>query len=231
MVALSFDDGPATDTPAFLSVLERKRVRATFFQIGVQVPGHGSVLHRMLRDGDAIGDHTQTHPNLAGLSAGQVRHQLAAAAGAIQQASGYRPCIMRPPYGAVNSRVVQIAASQHMATILWSVDPRDWSRPGTGAIEQRVLSAVRPGSIVIMHDGGGPRGETLAALPHVISTLRSRGYKFETVPDLLGFKTGGGTGGGRSPGGGKGQGNGGGPTGTTGPTGGSGTTGGGGAGP
>jgi peptidoglycan/xylan/chitin deacetylase (PgdA/CDA1 family) len=192
LVALTFDDGPAADTPAFLSVLERVRVRATFFQIGAQVPGHGSVLRRMLRDGDAIGDHTLTHANLAGLRPDQVRHQLAATADAIHQAVGYRPCVMRPPYGAVNRRVVRIAANEHLATVLWNVDPRDWSRPGTGAIQHRVLSAVHPGSIVIMHDGGGPRGQTLTALPRIIAALRRRGYRFKTVPDLLGFRTLGG---------------------------------------
>jgi peptidoglycan/xylan/chitin deacetylase (PgdA/CDA1 family) len=146
----------------------------------------------MLRDGDAIGDHTLTHPSLAALGPDQVRHQLGAAAEAIHQAAGYRPCVMRPPYGRVNPRVVRIAASEHLATILWNVDPRDWSRPGTGAIQHGVLSAVRPGSIVIMHDGGGPRGQTLTALPRIIATLRRRGYRFKTVPDLLGFKTLGG---------------------------------------
>ncbi|HEV3229743.1 MAG TPA: polysaccharide deacetylase family protein [Solirubrobacteraceae bacterium] len=192
VVALSFDDGPAPDTPAFLGVLEHAHVPATFFQIGRQVPGHGSLLKRILRDGDAIGDHTLTHPSLVALPPGQVRHQLVATRDLIHQASGYWPCVMRPPYGAINSKVVQIAASDSLATILWSVDPRDWSRPGTRAIEQRVLGAVRPGAIVIMHDGGGPRGQTLAALPHIISKLRRRGYRFRTVPGLLGFKTVGG---------------------------------------
>jgi peptidoglycan/xylan/chitin deacetylase (PgdA/CDA1 family) len=193
VVALSFDDGPVADTPAFLGVLERARVPATFFQIGRQVPGHDGLLRRMLRDGDAIGDHTLTHASLAALPAGQIRQQIAATSNLIHQAVGYRPCVMRPPYGAVNARVLHIAAAQHMATVLWNVDPRDWSRPGTGAIWHRVLAGVRPGSIVIMHDGGGPRGQTLAALPRIISKLRRRGYRFKTVPALLGFPTVGGS--------------------------------------
>jgi peptidoglycan/xylan/chitin deacetylase (PgdA/CDA1 family) len=76
-----------------------------------------------------------------------------------------------------------------LATVTWNVDPRDWTLPGAGAIEARVLGQVRPGSIVLSHDGGGPRGQTLAAYPHIIEALRRRGYRFETVPQLLGFHT------------------------------------------
>jgi len=188
VVALTFDDGPAPDTPTFLGVLEHQHVPATFFEIGRQVAGHRPVLQRMLRDGDAIGNHTYTHPNLLGLPPARVRQELAGTSAAIHSTGSYRPCLFRPPYGAFNQTVVRIARGDGMATILWNVDPRDWSRPGTRAIEQRVLSAVRPGSIVIMHDGGGPRQETLAALPHIIGVLRKRGYRFRTVAGLLGFK-------------------------------------------
>jgi peptidoglycan/xylan/chitin deacetylase (PgdA/CDA1 family) len=73
--------------------------------------------------------------------------------------------------------------------VLWNADPTDWALPGTTAIEQRVLAQVRPGSIIISHDGGGPRGQTLAAYPHIIATLHARGYHFETIPQLLGFRT------------------------------------------
>jgi peptidoglycan/xylan/chitin deacetylase (PgdA/CDA1 family) len=73
--------------------------------------------------------------------------------------------------------------------VLWNADPTDWALPGTTAIEQRVLAQVRPGSIIISHDGGGPRGQTLAAYPRIIATLRARGYHFETIPQLLGFRT------------------------------------------
>jgi peptidoglycan/xylan/chitin deacetylase (PgdA/CDA1 family) len=84
--------------------------------------------------------------------------------------------------------VIATARSLGLASILWNVDPRDWSLPGVGAIEQRVLAQVQPGSIIISHDGGGSRAETLAAYPYIIAALRARGYKFETVPELLGFR-------------------------------------------
>ena len=187
-VALSFDDGPWSDTPQFLGVLERERVPATFFMIGRQVPGHEDVLRRMLRDGDAIGNHTFDHADLRRLSAAGVRHELSATNDAIHHAVGYRPCLFRPPYGSYDRTVVRLAVGRHMTTVIWDVDPRDWSRPGTGTIEQRVRAQTRSGSIVLMHDGGGPREQTLAALPHIIHSLRGRGMRLVTVPDLLGFR-------------------------------------------
>jgi peptidoglycan/xylan/chitin deacetylase (PgdA/CDA1 family) len=185
-VALSFDDGPAVDTRAFVSMLERARARATFFMIGEQVSsGYRSLLLRELRDGDVLGDHTYSHPDLT--RTGGVREQLLRTLGVIRAVSGYTPCVFRPPYGAVDSSVVQTARSLGLATVLWNVDPADWSLPGTGAIVRRVLAQVQRGSIILSHDGGGPRGQTLAAYPEIIGALRARGYRLVTIPELLGF--------------------------------------------
>ena len=186
-VAIGFDDGPWPDTPQFLSMLEQNHVRATFFMIGEQVTStYRSVLLRELRDGDVLGDHTFTHPELT--RSGDVRSQLQRTIWAIRAQSGYTPCVFRPPYGAFNSSVVNTASSLGLATIMWNVDPTDWALPGTAAIQQRVLAQVRPGSIIISHDGGGPRGETLAAYPGIIRALRARGYRIVTIPELLGFR-------------------------------------------
>ncbi len=188
LVAISFDDGPAADTPAFVRMLERNRTPATFFMIGRQVTGaYGSTLRRELRAGDALGDHTFTHPDLT--RTGNVRGQLLSTLAAIRAQTGYTPCVFRPPYGSYDAQVIRAARSLRLATVLWNVDPADWALPGTAAIEQRVLAQVRPGSIIISHDGGGPRGQTLAAYPHIIATLRARGYRFETIPQMLGFRT------------------------------------------
>jgi peptidoglycan/xylan/chitin deacetylase (PgdA/CDA1 family) len=186
-VAFGFDDGPARDTSAFVSMLERARARATFFMIGEQV-GHGyrNLLLRELRDGDVLGDHTFTHPDLT--RTGNARGQLQSTISAIRAVSGYTPCVFRPPYGAYDSSVVSTAHSLGLATVLWNVDPRDWALPGTGAIVSTILSQVRPGSIIISHDGGGPRGQTLAAYPAVIAGLRARRYRIVTIPELLGFR-------------------------------------------
>jgi peptidoglycan/xylan/chitin deacetylase (PgdA/CDA1 family) len=186
-VALSFDDGPYPLTPSFVRMLKANGAVATFFMIGEQVTArYRSTLHEELRDGDALGDHTYTHPDL--VTAGGVRSQLERTIQAIRALSGYTPCVFRPPYGDYNSSVLSTAASLGLATILWEVDPSDYTLPGISAIRERVLSQVRPGAIVISHDGGGPRAQTLAAYPAIISALRARGYRFVTVPQLLGFR-------------------------------------------
>lgn len=187
MVAIGFDDGPAADTEAFVRMLERNHAPATFFVIGGQVTGaYRSTLREELRAGDALGDHTFTHPDLS--RGGNAYGQLESTIKAIRAQTGYTPCVFRPPYGAYNGAVVHTARTLGLGTVLWNVDPTDWARPGTAAIERRVLAQVRPGSIIISHDGGGPRGQTLAAYPHIIARLRARGYRFETIPQLLGFR-------------------------------------------
>lgn len=186
-VAIGFDDGPARDTAAFVKMLERAHAPATFFLVGRQLGrGDRSLLERELRDGDALGDHTFSHPYLT-LSHG-VRGQLQSTLTAIRRASGYTPCVFRPPYGAYDRRVLNAAHALGLATVLWNVDPRDWALPGVGAIVSTVMSQVQPGSIIISHDGGGPRGQTLAAYPRIITALRRRGYRIVTVPELLGFR-------------------------------------------
>ncbi len=185
-VALSFDDGPYPLTPSFVRMLRANGAVATFFMIGEQVAArYQATLHEELRNGDALGDHTYTHPDL--VTAGGVQSQLQRTIQAIRGLSGYTPCVFRPPYGDYDGSVLRTAAALGLATILWEVDPSDYTLPGVSAIERRVLAQVRPGSIVISHDGGGPRGQTLAAYPDIIRALRARGYRFVTVPELLGF--------------------------------------------
>jgi peptidoglycan-N-acetylglucosamine deacetylase len=190
-VALTFDDGPWYDTPQFLNILERKHVVATFFEIGEQISryGHrGGIERRMLRDGDIVGDHTWSHIDVAGagpVAAGQIDMTASAIRGATR---GFRPCLFRAPGGAVSPALISEARGMGFTTIQWDVDPRDWSRPGTGAIYGTVVGNVHPGSIVLQHDGGGDRSETLAALPREIDTLRHEGYKFVTVTQLLGYR-------------------------------------------
>jgi peptidoglycan/xylan/chitin deacetylase (PgdA/CDA1 family) len=185
-VAIGFDDGPWADTPAFVRMLERAHAPATFFMIGDQVSGaYRATLLRELRDGDVLGDHSFTHPDLTrtGNPYGQLQQTIAA----IRSLTGYTPCVFRPPYGDYDGAVVRTAASLGLATVLWNVDPSDYTQPGSGAIERRVLAQVQPGSIIISHDGGGSRIQTLAAYPGIIAGLRARGYRVVTIPELLGF--------------------------------------------
>jgi len=188
VVALTFDDGPSTLTLQFVRMLRAEHAVGTFFMIGDRLSARDRpLLHEELRDGDALGDHSWSHPDLA--LSGEVLSQLRGTKRLIARLSGYTPCVFRPPYGAYDGAVVRTARSLGLATIVWDVDPRDWALPGTGAIVSSVLAQVRPGSIVLSHDGGGPRGETLAAYPSIIAALRRRGYRFVTVPQLLGFQT------------------------------------------
>jgi peptidoglycan/xylan/chitin deacetylase (PgdA/CDA1 family) len=186
-VAIGFDDGPYTDTPAFVRMLERSHATATFFMIGRQVtPTYRETMLHALRAGDVLGDHTFTHPDMTRTS--DPRGQLERTLAVIRAETGYTPCVFRPPYGDVNASVVHLASSLGMATVGWDVDPSDYAQPGTSAIVARVLAQVRPGAIIISHDGGGPRGQTLAAYPRIIATLHRRGYRVVTIPDLLGFR-------------------------------------------
>jgi len=133
-----------------------------------------------------LGDHTFTHPYLT--ATGDVGDQVQDTIRVIRSLAGYTPCLFRPPYGAYDESVVETARSLGLATVLWNVDPSDWALPGVSAIQQRVLAQVQPGSIIISHDGGGPRDQTLAAYPAIIAALRSRGYRVVTIPQLLEFR-------------------------------------------
>jgi peptidoglycan/xylan/chitin deacetylase (PgdA/CDA1 family) len=182
-IALTFDDGPGDYTGRVLDVLRHNHVNGTFFTIGDQIPGREGLLRRELAEGNAIGDHSLHHETRPGSESMRITRDR------IRAATGYSPCLFRPPGGALKvSSVAEAAHKLGMATILWDVDPADWQTPGAGAIYSRVVSNVRPGSIVLMHDGGGNRSQTIAALPDIIHTLRSRGYKMVTVPQLLHLK-------------------------------------------
>jgi peptidoglycan/xylan/chitin deacetylase (PgdA/CDA1 family) len=180
LVALTFDDGPSEYTPRFLQVLREKQVPATFFEIGEEMLRYPAAMRQILREGDEIGNHTMHHVEFPDYG------EIAPATTLAQSITHFRPCLFRPPGGAVNSAVIGAAAEDGLRTITWDVDPADWSTPGTSAIYSRVVDATQAGSIILMHDGGGPRDETLAALPQIIDTLRTRGYGFATVTSLLG---------------------------------------------
>lgn len=179
-VALTFDDGPGSYTSGVLRALDRHNAKATFFVLGQEVSGRGTTLRRMLRKGHEIGNHSTSH------RARPSRSDLARTNSIIRGATGFSPCTFRPPYGAMSGSMVSGAWSLGMSTILWDVDTNDWRRPGSGAIYSRTVGGTRPGSIVLMHDGGGNRSQTVAALPRILRKLKSRGYRLVTVTQLLG---------------------------------------------
>jgi peptidoglycan/xylan/chitin deacetylase (PgdA/CDA1 family) len=184
-VALTFDDGPSPFTARILAILERQRVPATFFEIGRQAQLFPALVARERRDGFAIGDHTQTHPAMAALPAGAQAAQIDLGSAHIQAAGGPAPILFRPPYGSFDAATEQALRARGMLMVLWTVDTKDFARPGTARIVYTALSGARGGAIVLMHDGGGPRDQTAAALPRIIRKLRARGFHLVTVPQLV----------------------------------------------
>ena len=201
MLALTFDDGPDAEwTPQILSVLERMHVPATFFVIGENALEHPALLRRIVADGDEIGNHSYDHPNLAGASAEATRLELNATQRLVQAYTGRSMRLFRAPYfGDAEPTTADelgpaLEAQKAGYTVVGlHVDPNDWQRPGEDAIVRQVVEQVhavtpdRSENIILLHDGGGNRAETVAALPRIIATLRAEGYRFVPVSRLAGL--------------------------------------------
>lgn len=182
LAALTFDDGPSTYTRQILRILDRRKVKATFFVIGNQVPGNAATARAVLARGHELANHSSTHALLP--SGADVRR----ASRTIKQVTGFRPCLFRPPYGALDSRLAGDARRANLKPILWDVDTNDWRTPGSSSIYRSVARGTGRGSIVLMHDGGGFRSQTVSALEPAIRQLRKRGFRLVTVTKLLGGK-------------------------------------------
>jgi peptidoglycan/xylan/chitin deacetylase (PgdA/CDA1 family) len=181
-IAIGFDDGPSDYTPKILRVLREFDSHATFFEVGQETSGRAAIMKKVLAQGSEIGNHSLHHEIDPFSPSLRETNRL------IRRATGFRPCDFRPPDGIVNAGLVSRAHAQHMVTVNWEVDPRDWANPGVGAIVSNVIAHARNGSIVVMHDGGGSRSETVAALPAILSHFRHRGYQFVSVAELLGHE-------------------------------------------
>ena len=181
VVALTFDDGPGPYTPEVLSVLERYQVPATFFEIGEEVAAYPQYSKMVAAAGFPVEDHTWSHPDLSTLPASVVDSQIDMTQAEIHSVTGTTPQCVRPPYDAWNANVLGQIASRGLTAMSYSVDPRDWSLPGVPAIVNRVVGAAFPGAVVDMHDGGGSRSETVAALPQIVVELRAKGYTFVSI--------------------------------------------------
>lgn len=178
-VALTFDDGPSlTQTPATLRILNRLHAHATFFEEGRHVKGREVLMGEILARGDEIGNHSFHHPEHPGDG------ELAATNRRIEAATGFRPCLFRPPYGLVDGQVISAARRAGLQLVLWGIDSLDDKHPGAAAIRSNVLSQAGPGSIILMHDGGH-HPQTVRALPGIIHGLRERGLGLTTVTELL----------------------------------------------
>ena len=184
-IALTFDDGPSPYTASIVRILVHLHVPATFFVVGQQLRYFSAGLRDELRHGFDVGDHTQNHAWLIRLSAAGQSAQIRDAAAGMEHFGAPAPRLFRPPYGAYNRQTIATLRRSRMLMVLWSIDPGDWRLPGVKVIVSNVLSNSKPGAIVIMHDGGGDRTQTIAALPAIIRGLRRRHYELVTVPQLL----------------------------------------------
>jgi peptidoglycan/xylan/chitin deacetylase (PgdA/CDA1 family) len=178
-VALTIDDGPHPIwTPKILHLLDHHHVPALFCMIGNQVLGHESVAKTVTRAGHQLANHTWSHPTaLAHKPRERVRKEIARAQKKIHDTTGYVPKIFRSPGGDWSPMVLQESARAGLIPLDWSIDPRDWAKPGTRAVERKLLAA-RPGQILLCHDGGGDRSQTYHALATVIPALKARGLRF-----------------------------------------------------
>jgi peptidoglycan-N-acetylglucosamine deacetylase len=186
-VALTFDDGPNPPyTGQILGILARYQVPATFFCVGLQASAHPADIAGMAAAGHGLGNHTWSHPFLPDLTRAQLAEQLDRTDEAVSRAaSGREPGLFRPPYGSRSPDVLRWLGERGSPIVLWDVDPSDWARPGAVVIAGRVLTQARPGTIILMHDGGGDRSQTVTALPLVIEGLLDRGFRFTLAADLL----------------------------------------------
>jgi peptidoglycan-N-acetylglucosamine deacetylase len=184
-IALTFDDGPGPYTPRVLSVLERLHAPATFFEVGVEERYFHDSTAKIVARGYPIGDHTENHENMGKLGPKQQQSQLLQETVAIGNEGAPFPRMFRPPYGLWDNGTLKLLKKYRMLMILWTVDTDDYELPGVPAIVDSAVRGARPGAIILMHDAGGDRTETVAALPKIIRQLRRRGYKLVTVPRLL----------------------------------------------
>ncbi|MGV9278728.1 polysaccharide deacetylase family protein [Streptomyces griseosporeus] len=181
-MVLTFDDGPDPRyTPGILDTLREYDVRAMFFVCGEMASYNKDLLARMADEGHVVGNHTWSHPLLTKLRRGQIRSEMERTSDVIEDAYGERPQWFRAPYGAWNRAAFQLGAELGMEPLAWTVDTLDWTTPGTGTIVDRVESGAAPGVVVLSHDAGGDRSQSVRALRRYLPQLLDSGYHI-TVP-------------------------------------------------
>jgi peptidoglycan-N-acetylglucosamine deacetylase len=197
-VVLTFDDGPDPNyTPKVLDILNKYKIKANFFVVGENAELNSGIVSRMYREGHEIGNHTFTHPNVADVSPFRTKMELNATQRLIQEITGHSMTLFRPPYVAdaepyLPSELLPILRAQDMnyTMVGEKIDPEDWAQPSTSDLIKRVLTPIYngEGNVILLHDAGGDRTHTIAALPIIIQDLQKHGYTFVTVSHLLGKK-------------------------------------------
>jgi peptidoglycan/xylan/chitin deacetylase (PgdA/CDA1 family) len=183
-VALTFDDGPhASNTPRLLNILRSRNVKATFYVIGKNVDLYPDIVRRTVAEGHELGNHSYTHPILSRLGQSALFSEIRKTDDAIMRAAGVRPRTLRPPYGALTQSQRELVLSTFgYPTIMWSVDPLDWKKPGAGVVASRIVQGTHAGAIILVHD---LHASSVDAMPATIDSLLRRGFRFVTVSQLL----------------------------------------------
>ncbi|WP_235427054.1 polysaccharide deacetylase family protein [Cohnella kolymensis] len=188
-VALTFDDVPDPRfTPQVLDVLNTKHVRATFFVVGTRMLKHPDLLKRIDRDGHDIGNHSYSHPDFSRIPLDKVQQQIIRSEEIVEKLVGFKPKLVRPPYGEIRPAQLDWAKQQGYTVVNWDVDSRDWRQLTADEVFRNVTSAVRPGSVILMHAGGGEGQNllgTVQALPRIIDWLRNHHYEPVPLTELL----------------------------------------------
>jgi peptidoglycan/xylan/chitin deacetylase (PgdA/CDA1 family) len=191
VVALTFDDGPwPTSTAAIIKALKANDAQATFFTLGSQIKSRAALVKLELANGNAVGVHSWNHALMTRRSASVNKADLAKCKKTLIAATGVKPVWFRPPYGATGPTLKKTAASVGLRQVIWTVDTLDWKYRTQSSVVARALGPARDGSIILMHDGGGPRGATVAAVPVIIRRLRAKGFDFVTLDEMaaLGYR-------------------------------------------
>ena len=182
VVYLTFDDGPTPAyTPQVLGLLARYRARATFFVVGRSAVAFPGLVRREFAAGHGVGNHTFTHAPLRGLGWRRLEREVGGTSRAIRRATGAPVGCLRPPYGAIDAASARRVRALGLRVVMWSLDSNDWRGLGAGAIAARVVGRVRSGDVVLMHDGGGNRAPTVAALGTLLASLSARGFRFAAL--------------------------------------------------
>ncbi|MNH77439.1 Peptidoglycan-N-acetylglucosamine deacetylase [compost metagenome] len=191
-IALTFDDVPDPRfTPQVLDVLAKYHIKATFFVVGQRAVKHPGLVKRIYREGHLIGNHSYNHPLFKNRNLAYFKNQILRTEKIIYNLTGFRPKLIRPPYGEINEEQLRWVKSSGYKVINWNVDSKDWKGLNKEQVKNNILSAAGPGSIILQHAGGGVGADlsgTVQALPEVISTLRSQGYTFVDLSELLHIK-------------------------------------------
>lgn len=187
-IALTFDDGPnPTFTPQILRILKKHNAYATFFLLGQRVSRYPSTANMIVNSGHEIGIHSYEHAFLTRIPPSQAQTQVNKTYNAIYRITGQKPSLFRPPYGFYNKDLLTFVERKKLQLILWTptADPHDYDNPGADVIADRVLANAKPGMIVLLHDNGGNRTQTVLALDKILTALDRKGYKSITVSNLI----------------------------------------------